>query len=71
MGSGLLRGDKVFGELVFRRGVGHEGVVLFRLSGLPQHLKGSSAVEAFRRYGPRLENALTVVERGRVRIRGR
>lgn len=71
MGSVLLTGDKDFGELVFRRDAGDEGVVLFRLSGLPQRDKVRTTVEAFRRYGPRFENAFTVVEQGRVRIRRR
>lgn len=49
-GSVLLSGDKDFGELVFRRGAGCAGVVLFRLPGLQD--KARMAVQAFRRYGP-------------------
>jgi len=69
VGSILLTGDKDFGELVFRRGGRTAGIVLFRLSGLPQHEKVLAAVEAFQRYSARFANAFTVVERGRVRIR--
>jgi predicted nuclease of predicted toxin-antitoxin system len=69
--SVLLTGDKDFGELVFRKGATAEGVVLLRLSGLPQDAKASVAVEAFRRYAPRFMNAFTVIQQGRVRIRRR
>ena len=67
-GSVLLTGDK-FGELVFRRGAGSGGVVLFRLPGLAQQDKARVAVQAFRRYGAQFKGAFTVIERARVRIR--
>jgi predicted nuclease of predicted toxin-antitoxin system len=69
--SVLLTADKDFGELVFRKGATAEGVVLLRLSGLPQNEKASVAVEAFQRYAPRFVDAFTVIQRGRVRIRRR
>jgi predicted nuclease of predicted toxin-antitoxin system len=68
-GSVLPTGDKDFGELVFRRGAGSGGVVLFRLPGLAQQDKARFAVQAFRRYGAQFKGAFTVVERARVRIR--
>jgi predicted nuclease of predicted toxin-antitoxin system len=67
----LLTGDKDFGELVFRKGATAGGVVLLRLSGLPQNEKATVAGEAFRRYAPRFVDAFTVIQRGRVRIRHR
>ncbi len=68
--SVLLTSDKDFGELVFRRRLSHQGVVLLRLSGLIQEEKASRAVQAFRSHGDRFGDAFTVVQPKRVRIRG-
>lgn len=65
----LLTGDKDFGELVFRQGRVHDGVVLVRLLGLPSNLKADIVAETFRDRGAELSGAFTVISPGMVRIR--
>ena len=65
----LLTGDKDFGELVFRQGRVHGGVVLIRLLGLPANLKADIVTETFRDRASELPGAFTVISPGMVRIR--
>ena len=67
----LLTGDKDFGELVFRQGLLHYGVVLLRLSGAPAAEKASLVSGVFRDHAEKLPAAFTVVSRSMVRIRQR
>jgi predicted nuclease of predicted toxin-antitoxin system len=67
----LVTADKDFGELVFRQGRVHNGVVLVRLHGLDSAEKGQIAVAAIAEHGTELERSFAVLERGRIRIRKR
>ena len=69
-GSALLvTADKDFGELVFRQGRVHAGVVLLRLAGLPNATKADIVAEVFRDRAADLPGAFSVISPGMVRIR--
>ena len=65
----LLTADKDFGELVFRQGLVHAGVVLLRLAGLANVTKPEVVAEVFRDRAAELIGAFSVVSPGQVRIR--
>ncbi len=65
----LLTEDKDFGELVYRQGRVHMGVVLIRLAGLSQQAKAKSISTVFENHGNELLQAFSVISPGRVRIR--
>ena len=65
----LVTGDKDFGELVFRQGKVHAGVVLLRLEGLASAAKAEAVAKAFREHGSELAGAFTVISPGLLRIR--
>lgn len=67
----LLTADKDFGELVFRMGNIHTGVVLTRLAGLSPETKARIVSAAFADHGNELPYAFSVVSSGRIRIRRR
>jgi predicted nuclease of predicted toxin-antitoxin system len=67
----LLTADKDFGELVYRQRRLTEGVVLFRLVGLPSEKKAELIAAAIRTHGDELSRAFTVISPGMVRIRHR
>lgn len=67
----LLTADKDFGEIVFRMGRIHTGVVLLRLSGLSVQSKVTSISTVFADRGGELASAFSVISPGRVRIRRR
>jgi predicted nuclease of predicted toxin-antitoxin system len=67
----LVTADKDFGELVFRQGAVHSGVVLLRLAGLANATKGEIVAEVCRLRATELIGAFTVVSHGQVRIRRR
>ncbi len=65
----LITNDKDFGELVFRRGQAHQGILLFRL-------QDESAVNQVRilsqvldKYADRLPGHFVVITESRIRIR--
>ena len=68
-GALLVTEDKDFGELVFRNGQIHTGIVLIRLGGLSTQAKVSSISTTFANQGPKLLNAFSVISPGKVRIR--
>ena len=68
-GALLVTADKDFGELVFRLGRLHAGVVLIRLAGLPVSLKADIVSEALRDHAAELLGAFSVIAPGMVRIR--
>jgi predicted nuclease of predicted toxin-antitoxin system len=65
----LLTADKDFGELVFRQGLVHSGVVLLRLAGLANVTKAEIVAEICREHTAELTGAFSVVSPGQVRIR--
>jgi predicted nuclease of predicted toxin-antitoxin system len=65
----LVTADKDFGELVYRQGRVHGGVVLIRLYGLSAGLKADIVANAFRDRGAEMVGAFTVISPGVVRIR--
>ena len=65
----LVTGDKDFGELVYRQGRVHGGVVLLRLLGLSAGLKANIVAEAFGDRGAEMTGAFTVISPGMLRIR--
>jgi predicted nuclease of predicted toxin-antitoxin system len=68
-GALLLTADKDFGELVYRQGSVHGGVVLIRLAGLPNSTKAEVVAEVFRDRAAELPGAFTVLTPGVVRLR--
>jgi len=70
-GRVLVTADKDFGELVFRQGRLHSGIILIRLHGLDPTEKGRIAVTAVADHGSELERSFAVLEQGRMRIRKR
>ena len=67
----LVTADKDFGELVFRQGAVHSGVVLLRLTGLANTTKGEIVAEVCRLRAAELVGSFTVISPGQVRIRRR
>ena len=65
----LLTADKDFGELVFRLGRAHRGVVLLRLAGLPEAVKAERVASVFRDHAAKLVGGFSVVSSGALRIR--
>jgi predicted nuclease of predicted toxin-antitoxin system len=65
----LLTADKDFGELVYRRGQVHAGVILLRLAGVMPEAKAAILSTAIARYSSELIDAFSVVTAGTVRIR--
>ena len=67
----LITEDRDFGELVYARGRSSAGVILVRFDSRARQAKPATVVEAVAKLGPRLRNAFTVIEAGRVRISSR
>lgn len=65
----LITGDKDFGEMVYRQGLVHNGVILVRLGALQPEIKGEITAAAVRDREFDLQNAFTVISPGAVRIR--
>ena len=65
----LLTADKDFGELVFRDGQPHLGIVLMRFNGLPMTDRASLVSELFHVRETELIGAFTVIDATSVRIR--
>ena len=68
-GAVLVTVDKDFGELVYRRGLIHAGVVLVRLEGLDNAAKAEVVSQALREYGEELQGSFAVVSPDSVRVR--
>lgn len=65
----LVTEDKDFGELVYRRGLSHAGVLLIRLEGLDNVTKAEVVSQAVRDNEAELPGAFTVVSPDLVRLR--
>ena len=61
--------DKDFGELVFRSGLDHSGVLLLRLEDARIAEKVRVVTELFTQFADRLANQFSVYRDGRLRIR--
>jgi predicted nuclease of predicted toxin-antitoxin system len=61
--------DRDFGELVFRQGRLHRGVVLLRLAGLSNATKAEIVAEVCRDRALEMFQAFSVISPGQVRIR--
>ena len=70
-GALLLTSDKDFGELVFRQGLVHAGVILYRLAGLTGERKAAAILNVLRTHGDTLLGAFTLVSPAHVRIRAK
>ncbi len=68
-GSPLLTSDKDFGELVFRQGLVHAGVILLRLAGLPISRKAEILLSVLRSHADEMLGAFTLIAPAQVRIR--
>ena len=65
----LATADRDFGELVFRLGRIHSGVLLIRLAGVSPERKCNIVSAAVREHGAEMAGAFTVVTAGLVRVR--
>ena len=65
----LVTADKDFGELVYRLGRIHTGIVLIRLAGLSTSAKADIVSELFRDHAAELTGAFCVIAPGSIRIR--
>ena len=65
----LITADRDFGELVFRLGRIHAGVVLVRLAGLSLEAKADTVSRAFADRGREFSGAFSVISPGSLRIR--
>ena len=70
-GAILLTEDRDFGELVYRLGRVHGGIMLIRLAGLTAASKAETVSKVLRLHAIELLGAFTVVSPGGVRIRNR
>ncbi len=68
-GAVLVTEDKDFGELVYRRGLSHAGVLLIRLEGLDNASKAEVVSRAVRDNASDLPGAFAVVSADSVRLR--
>jgi len=68
-GAVFITADKDFGELVYRLGRAHHGVILLRLAGLSAEAKQSAVGDAVRNHLADLPGKFSVVLPGSVRIR--
>jgi predicted nuclease of predicted toxin-antitoxin system len=68
-GSLLLTEDKDFGELVFRQGLAHAGVLLIRLEGLDSAAKAALVVSAIKVNGEAIRDGFAVLTPRTFRLR--
>lgn len=67
----LITADKDFGELVYRLGRIHAGVILLRLSGLSPMVKADIVSAALHERGAEMIDSFSVVTHATIRIRRR
>lgn len=65
----LLTADKDFGELVFRQGLVHTGIVLIRLAGITPERKAVLVSWAFTQHAGELHRGFSVLSSRALRIR--
>lgn len=67
----LITQDKDYGELVYRRGLAHRGVILIRLAGLPPQTKAAIVSKVLAARLNEMPGAFSVISPGIVRIRSK
>ena len=67
----LLTTDKDFGELVYRQGRVHAGVVLIRLAGFGSAEKSDIVAQAIAEHHDEIQGSFCVISPGQIRIRRR
>ena len=65
----LITRDKDFGELVFRLGQVHSGVILIRLDGYDTNERADIVCRLIEQYVAQLPQAFAVIQKGIIRIR--
>jgi len=65
----VMTSDKDFGELVFRQGLVHNGVILLRLHELPSPVKANIVLSFLKNHGDNILNAFSVITPKSVRVR--
>lgn len=68
-GALLITADKDFGELVYRLGRIHSGVILARLAGLSPAAKADAVSQLLRDHAAELSAAFCVLSPGSIRLR--
>jgi predicted nuclease of predicted toxin-antitoxin system len=69
LGALLISADKDFGDLHYRRGMAHGGIVLLRLTGMSNLRKAELVAEVFRSRGRELARAFCVITPSMIRLR--
>jgi len=67
----LLTADRDFGDLVFRQGLVHAGIMLIRLAGLQPDDKANLIAAVFKEHGKDLSHGFSVLTNRSLRIRRR
>jgi predicted nuclease of predicted toxin-antitoxin system len=67
-GRVLITNDRVFGELIIRRGLAHAGVIFFRLTTQDPQAKIRRLSDVLNRYSGQLDHFIVVTDR-RIRVR--
>jgi len=65
----IVTNDKDFGDLIYRSGKTHSGVILLRLRDESASNKVSVLADAIHKYSDRLPGKLTVLSEGKMRVR--
>lgn len=65
----VVTSDKDFGELIYRMGRAHAGVILLRVAGLSADAKCDHVLTVLRERAAEIPGAFTVITPGAVRIR--
>jgi predicted nuclease of predicted toxin-antitoxin system len=68
-GALLVTADKDFGELVYRQGRVHAGVILLRLAGMLPATKADTVAKVLQDHAADLPGAFSVISPGAVRVR--
>jgi predicted nuclease of predicted toxin-antitoxin system len=65
----LLTADKDFGDLIFRQGLLHSGVLLLRLAGVSPEMKAGLVAATFDQHGEELSSGFAVLNKRILRFR--
>jgi predicted nuclease of predicted toxin-antitoxin system len=65
----LITADKDFGDLIYRSNKISEGIILYRLSGMPNHMKAELVVSIINTHISELQGSFTVITKDHTRIK--